>query len=171
MTYIEEKIDVDVGLYIDQYQMRQIHSRSGFCLLGIFHTWNIETGLALAAGAETTFKSLFTNVEMIEDVNDFANRPLTILITPRIESFNVSGDLSAELLLHCKLVDDHGVVVYENTIPSVGESQASTGFIFGFWGGKMALSKTSVEAFNMAFSMLASDIIEKVDFTPYLSAE
>ncbi len=58
--------------------------------------------------------------------------------------------------------------MYENTIPSKGGSQAATGCLLGVWGGKMALSGTSNEAFDMAFAQLADDIMKKVDFSPYL---
>jgi hypothetical protein len=168
IPYTEEKIDLDVGLFVDQFQMGQIHSRSGLCLIGMVHTWNVETGMALRVGAERVFKRVFTKVEILEEVGEFKDKPLTLLITPTIQRFNISQDLAAELHLHCRLVDQVGEVVYENTIPSKGGSHAGTGCLLGVWGGQKALSETSNEAFNMAFAHLANDIVKNVDFSPYL---
>lgn len=164
----KEKIKLSVGLFIDDYQIRQIHSQSGFCLIGVLHTWEIQTGMALRISAENTFREIFTHVEILKTVSDFTKKPLTLLITPKIERFYISQDLTAELVLYCKLIDQTGKVVYENTIPAKGESQAITGFLFGMWGGEYALSKTSTSAFNKAFAFLASDIIKKVNFDEYL---
>ncbi|UCG51767.1 MAG: hypothetical protein JSW58_16600 [Candidatus Latescibacterota bacterium] len=119
-------------------------------------------------GAETTFTRMFQHVDMLGSMDEFESRPLTLLITPQIREFAVSQGLAATLYLDCKLVDKAGDVVYENTIPTNGEGQAATGCLLGVWGGKMALSKTATDAFNKAFGALASDIRQKVDFTPYM---
>lgn len=165
---IKQKIDIDVGLFINESQIQKIHSQSGLCLIGMAHTWNIETGWALRVGAERTFKRIFTNVEILKNLGEFRDKSLTLLITPKIENFNISQDLSAELFLHCKIVDKKGDVLYERTIPAKGASQSFTGFLFGVFGGQEALSTTSNEAFNIAFSLLAQDIITKIDFEPYI---
>ena len=158
IPYIREKIDLSVGLFVDESQIKQIHSQGGFCLIGMGHTWDVETGMALRVGAERIFRRVFTNIGILQEVSEFTNKPLTLLITPRIERFNISQDLAAELYLHCKLIDQIGKVVYENTIYSKGGSQAATGCLLGVWGGQMALSETSNEVFNKAFAFLANDI-------------
>jgi hypothetical protein len=167
--YVKEKIKCDVGLFIDQSQIMIPTPQSGLCLIGMANTWNVETGRGLYLGAERTFRSIFTNVEILKEIKEFTNKPLTLLITPKVQMFNISQDLAADLMLYCKLVNRVGETVYENTIPAKGESQAATGFCLGFWGGETALSKTSNDAFNKAFAFLADDIIKKVDFTPYQS--
>ncbi len=161
-----EKIDLSVGLFIDESKLIPYHSQSGLCLIG--HTWQIQTGIALRTASEQTFRRLFTNVEILSQLSEFKNKPLTLLITPKIERFYVSQGLQAELFLYCKLVDQMGKVVYENTIPSKGSSQWGMAFFFGVWAGEEALSKTSTEAFNKAFAFLADDIVKKVDFSIYL---
>ncbi len=166
--YSVDKIDLDVGLLIDDSQIRQVHSQSGFCLLGVAHTWNFQTGMALRIAAEQIFKKMFTKVELLSSASEFQNKPLTLLITPKITRFNVSQDITAELLLYCKLIDQNGKVVYERTIPAKGSSQALTAYFGGVFVGKQTLSQTSTEAFNRAFEFLAKDIKEKVDFSVYL---
>ncbi|MCK4417891.1 MAG: hypothetical protein KAV99_06960, partial [Candidatus Latescibacteria bacterium] len=96
IPYIREKIDLSVGLFVDESQIKQIHSQGGFCLIGTGHTWDVETGMALRVGAERIFRRVFTNIGILQEVSEFTNKPLTLLITPRIERFNISQDLAAE---------------------------------------------------------------------------
>lgn len=161
-----KKINLKIGLFIDESKLPPYHSQSGFCLMG--GTWNIHTGVALRMGAEQTFKTLFTDVEILKDVSEFKNKSLALLITPKIKRFHVSQSIQAELFLHCILVDQVGKIVYDHTIPVKGSSEGGLVFIFGVWAGKEALSKTSTDAFNRAFALLADDIIKKVNFSPYL---
>jgi len=165
---LEEKIPLDVGLYVDTAQAQQIYSRSGLCLIGMAHTWQVNTGGALNLGAERTFQRIFANVERLKSTEEFANKPLTLLITPQLKNFNISQSLAADLILYCKLVDKTGQTIYENTIPAQGSGQGAMGCLLGVFAGKKALSDTSADAFNTAFAMLASDIVRKVDFSPYL---
>lgn len=167
---LRDRIDLSIGIFIDDRQVRQTYSYQS----GLLNTWNIGIGTALIVGAEKTFRRVFTHVEILKASSDFAEKPLTLLITLQNEVFKITGDLAAILHLHCKLIDKTGKVVYENTVYSQGGSKMETACLFSLggmfgsmYGKKILLKETSNEAFNKAFAILANDIINKVDFSIY----
>lgn len=164
-----QPIELKVGLLIDESNLRLIHSQSGLFMIGMGWTWKIHMGTGLKMAAEHTFKKLFTQVEILRRTVEFKNQDLIMLITPKITHFNVSQALTASLTIHCKIIDREGKTVYESTVATEGSSEAMTGCLFGVFGGEEALSKTSSEAFNRAFEILARDIISNVNFKQYLN--
>lgn len=157
-------INVSVGLLIDPMQAQQVHS-TGFSLLA---GGTVGTGLALRTASENTFRKLFTKVEVLSNRDEFTGKQLTLLITPSITRFSISQDVTAELFLYCKIVDQAGKTVYEKTIPARGSTQGGLAYIGGGYVRENVLSTTSTEAFNQAFSMLGNDIAKNADFSPYL---
>jgi hypothetical protein len=133
------------------------------------HTWRIETGIALRIGAENTFSSLFTKVQVVGSQTEFRNKALILVVTPQISSFTIQQDLTAQLYLHCRLADRNGTVLYKNTIPASGSGNNAAGCLLGLLGGETSLRMNTEEAFNQAFAYLASDMMKKVDFSPYLN--
>lgn len=164
----ENKINLALGLLIDDSQVRQVHSQSGLAAVGAVHTWRIETGTALMTGAENTFRALFTKVDVVKSQTEFKDKALTLVVAPQISSFTIDQSLAAQLYLHCKLADRDGKVLYENTIPASGSGHSGAGCLMGVWGGESSLRENTNEAFNQAFALLAADIMKKVDFRPYL---
>lgn len=164
----QNKIDLALGLLIDDAQVRQVHSQSGLAAVGMVHTWRIETGMALRIGAENTFRALFTKVDVVRSKTEFRDKALMLVVAPRISRFTVDQSLAAQLNLQCKLTDRDGKVLYENTIPASGSSHSGAGCLMGVWGGETSLRENTNEAFNQAFVLLAADMMKKVDFGPYL---
>lgn len=167
LLYREEKINLNVGLYIKESQIHQVHSQSGLCMIGFVHTWNIATGEAMAVAAERTFKNMFAQLEFVKNPDEFSQRPLNLCITPHLLDFHVSQGLKANLRLQCIMIDQEGNVIYESIIPASGSSQMLMGCLFGVFLGQWVVGKTSTEAFNQAFSFLAADMLDKVDFSMY----
>jgi len=175
VPHTTKKIDLNAGLFIDEAQTRQGHTQGGSCLTGMGQQWSIETGGALRIGAERTFRKIFTDVEILNSMGEFKNKPLTLLVTPKIVEFYIRN-LTATLSLHCKLVNQAGEMVYEKTIISTGVAQGATTALFSVWWSgilgaiptQRAISEASHEAFNNAFVLLADDIVNKVDFSTYL---
>jgi hypothetical protein len=168
MVDVRNKIDLDVGVFVDKSQMNQVYSESGLYLLGLLNTWNVQTGAGSAATAWKTFSLMFRSVEMLKVAGDFESRSLTLLITPTIEHFAISQDLTADLLLKCVIVDRFGETVYKNTVAASGGSQMMTACCLGALGGQSVLGKTSGDAFSDAYTQLANDIMKRVDFSRYL---
>jgi hypothetical protein len=174
---VEEKIEVRVGLHIPGIQALQTHSADNTIGGGgtIFDTWSVETGSALWLGAERTFKSMFTEVESVDDEQDFHDKGLALMITPRIGMFRISPGMAATLNLQCTIVDHDGQVIYDNSVSAQSQGHAGRAIAMGCLGGmagghygkETGLQDASKEAFDSAFARLASDIMTSVDFNPY----
>jgi len=165
---VDKKIDLRVGLLIDDTAAGQVSSTSGLFMIGLVHTWKVEVGGAMLQGATATFSNMFTEVKNLKSKDQFASSDLILLITPVIQQFTIEQDLSAKLTLHCVLADRKGTALYDKTIPVTGKAQTATGCLLGVAGGQTAINETSTDAFNQAFQFLAQDILKTVDFSPYL---
>jgi hypothetical protein len=161
-------VDVSAGLLIEDSQAYQTYTMGGGCLLGMLNHWQIETGPALMLAAQSTLPRIFSQVTPMRTRQEFEEGTQRLLISPSIASFYVSSGLSADLVLHCRIVDRQGKLVHEGSYMAKGPGQAGSVFWGGFFAGQGALSKTSSDAFEFAFTSLATDIRKRVDFTPYL---
>jgi hypothetical protein len=163
----QKKVDLTLGLLIDDAQALQVHNQGCLFAVGVVHTWRIETGTALRIGAQNAFRALFTKVEVVKSQTEFKDKGLLLVVAPRVIHFAVDQSLTTQLYLQCRLTDRDGKVLYENTIPARGSSHSGAGCMMGVWGGETSLRENTEEAFNQAFALLASDMMKKVNFIPY----
>jgi hypothetical protein len=167
-----EKINVDVGLFVDKAQIAQRYTYGGSCFLGVANQWIVETGPAVRATAERTFKVLFARVEVLENISDFAARKdLALLIVPKLDAFSLASETKANITISCDIMNQAGVNVYRGAIPAVGLASIGDSaaiYYLGALSGESSLSNTADDAFAKAFVFLADDILKKVDFIPYL---
>jgi hypothetical protein len=167
-----EKINVDVGLFVDRAQIAQRYTYGGSCFLGVANEWIVETGPAVRLTAERAFKAIFARVEVLENMSDFAARKdLALLIVPKIDAFTLASETKANITISCDIMNQAGATVYHGAIPAVGLADAGDSaaiYFLGALSGESALSNTADDAFAKAFVFLADDILKKVDFIPYL---
>ena len=169
---VSGKIPIDLGLFVNRANELYRYKARGLtgCLIGERGEWKLDTGVALRKAAERAFSQAFRNVTVMDSIQDFQNKPLTILILPKIKRFGISDDdIRAELHIQCRLIDKSGNTFYEKDINRVGNRKIFTACCLGLTGSGFVLSRTSQEAFNRAFQDLITDMLENVDFTPYLS--
>ena len=167
---VSSKIPVDLGLFVDGANELYTYKAQGLagCLIGD-HTWELDTGVALKKASQSAFSQAFRNVTVMDSLEDFQNMSLTILILPKIKSFEIkNGSIRAELYIHCRLVDRSGNAFYERDVKRVGNRKVYTDCCLGATGGGFVLSRTSQEAFNRVFQDLVTDMLRNVDFAPYL---
>ena len=168
MIAVKQRINTDLGIYLDHSRLPPVYSNSGYCMLGAAHTWNIEIGEALKTSALLAFGSAFSRAEIVASDREFNGKSLILLAVPQIQSYAVTQDIQASLQINCRLLDKSNNTLYQGTINAQGGSQFFPAACLGVFGGSMLMEKTGNDAFALAFELLVADIIAKVDFTPYL---
>jgi hypothetical protein len=167
-----EKINVDVGLFVDRAQIAQRYTYGGSCFLGVANEWIVETGPAVRSTAERTFRVLFARVDALENMSDFAARKdLALLIVPKLDAFALASETKANIAISCDVMNQAGATIYHGAIPAVGLASIGDSaaiYYLGALSGESALSNTADDAFAKAFVFLADDILKKIDFIPYL---
>lgn len=165
----KEKYPLTVGIYIEPTQREQVYSKSGFCLVGAGHTWEVPVGEGLRKASIRSFSQVFSEVSTISSIEEGLHNSLNIVFTPSIRNFEISQSINTAFFLKATIVDSLGDIIYEREVP--GRTRGSGPFLkaccFGVFVGESAFAESARSAFEDAFEKLFQDIITTVDFNKF----
>ncbi|MGL1901203.1 MAG: hypothetical protein OCC49_03630 [Fibrobacterales bacterium] len=161
-----DKIPMEIGLNVKDSEIT--HRASGLFFVGSANTFVINVGQALDMSAQSSFKALFDDVIVIENIEDRSELEpkYTVVLVPYFSEYYVSQTMSSGMHLRLEVLDSSKQRLYKDDVTVVGSAGplvASTS-TFGFSSAAVAIEASSSEAFEKAFHHLLSNLFQNFKF-------